>query len=53
MSCNSLVLTSDKTEVIIFRHRNLSDMLSSQIAAPDDFALASEATVRKSSLTKI
>lgn len=40
MSCNFLLLNSDKTEAIVFRPQNLRDMLSSHIVTLDDIALA-------------
>ena len=46
MSCNFLLLNSDKTEVIILGPKHLRDTLSNDIAALDDIALASNETVR-------
>ena len=46
MTCNFLLLNSDKTEVIILGPKHLRDTLSNDIAALDDIALASNETVR-------
>ena len=46
MTCNFLLLNSDKTEVLILGPKHLRDTLSNDIAALDDIALASNETVR-------
>ena len=47
MTHDFLLLSSDKTEVLILGHKHLRDTLSNDIAALDDIALASNETVRK------
>ncbi len=46
MTCNFLLLNSDKTEVIVLGPKHLRDTLSKDIVTPDGIALASCATVR-------
>ena len=46
MTCNFLLLNSDKTEVIVLGPKHLRDALSEDIVTLDGIALASSATVR-------
>uniref|UniRef100_A0A3Q3R4Q7 Reverse transcriptase domain-containing protein n=1 Tax=Monopterus albus TaxID=43700 RepID=A0A3Q3R4Q7_MONAL len=46
MTCNFLLLNSDKTEVIVLGPENLRNLLSNHIVTLDDIALASSTTVR-------
>ncbi len=46
MTCNFLLLNSDKTEVIVLGPKHLRDVLSKDIVTLDGIALASCATVR-------
>ena len=44
MSCNCLLLNSDKTEVLILGPKHLRDTLSNDEAALDDIVFASNET---------
>merc|ERR1712035_125569 len=46
MSCNFLMLNSDKTEVILLGPKHLRNSLSKDIVSLDGIALASNTTVR-------
>ena len=46
MSCNFLMLNSEKTEILVFGPKNLRDSMSIDIATLDGITLASSTTVR-------
>lgn len=46
MTCNFLLLNSDKTEVIVFGPKHLRNSLSKHIVTLDGITLASSTTVR-------
>jgi len=50
MTCNFLMLYSDKTEVILLGPEHLSDQLSCDVVPADRFALASNTTVKNLSV---
>ena len=47
MSCNFLMLNSEKTEILVLGPKNLRDSMSTHIATLDGITLASSTTVRK------
>ena len=46
MTCNFLLLNSDKTEVIVFGPKHLRDSLSNHVVSLDGITLASSTTVK-------
>jgi len=51
MTCNFLMLNSDKTEVILFGPEHLRDQLSGDVVSVDGIALASNTTTLNYSYT--